>query len=110
MTFLRWKIIMLIAALTIFAATMGVFAPTLVNLYLQYSREPTAPAFIRNHPYQLPVLGIIVIIVAVGSFLIYAAIRDNRNKKKHKDDTGILRERLGFIEKRLDSIERGKLK
>ena len=59
---------MLIAALTIFATIMGALAPTLVNLYLQYIREPTAPEYIRIHPYQVPMVGMITVIALSGVF------------------------------------------
>jgi hypothetical protein len=92
---------MLIAALTIFAAIMGALAPTFVSLYLEYLKEPTAPEYIRNHPYQGPVIGMIIIICISATFLIYAAIREQRHNKKQKSDLALLKERVDDIERRI---------
>ncbi len=104
---------MLIVALAIFVTMIGAFTPTLVNLYLQYVKEPTAPEYIRIYPYQIPVVGMIVMIALSGGFLIYAAIKEQRKKQKVKSDMEILkeqldtsREQLNGVEERLNDIER----
>lgn len=76
---------MYIAALTVFCALMGVFIPTLITLYLQYSKEASAPVFIREYPYSIPVTSAILVLFLSLDFLIFAAIKEHRKKQKEKE-------------------------
>lgn len=80
--FAEWRVLVYVAALTIFAVLMGAFAPTLVNLYLQYSKETVAPEIVYNHPYLVPVVAILALLSLSGAWVVYAAIREHHNKKK----------------------------
>lgn len=77
---------MLIAALTIFSAIMGALAPTIVNLYLLYTKEPAAPEIIRTYPYRFPFIGMFLLIIISGAFLVYAAIKEYRKNKNTKSN------------------------
>jgi len=100
----RW-VIMLIVALTIFATCMGIFAPTLVNLYVQWSKEVTAPTLFRIHPYLIPVVISIVVLALALAFLIYAGIREYKKQEHKKDELPVIKDELRAIKERLDKIE-----
>ena len=99
-------LIMYYAFLTIYAVLMAVFAPPLVNLYLQYAKEPTAPYLIQIHPYRIPFIGIGVILVLGAVVVVILGIRDHRQKKKKSREEVVSKSDLEALEKRLDSIER----
>ena len=89
------------AALVIYAVLMGVLAPPLVNLYLQYAKESTAPYLIQIHPYRIPfiVFGGILILGAIA--VVTLGIREHRRKQKKGNEIETIIRRLDDIEKRL---------
>ena len=91
---------MLIVALTIFAALMGAFAPTIVSLYIQYSKESVAPYYIQAHPYLAPFLGIVVVLALSFAFLIYASVREYHKNQGSSSDLETLKKRLELVEQR----------
>ena len=102
----RIIIVLVIVSVTIFAAVMGVLAPTIVNLYLRYVKEPTAPQILINHPYLIPFLGISVLVVISLGFVVYASIRDiKKNKNSPSDLPSDLSKALGIADRLLAADE-----
>ena len=99
-------LIMYYTSLTLYAVLMGVLSPALVNLYLQYAKEPTAPYLIQIHPYRFPFIGIGLILVLGAIVVVILGIRDHRHKQKKSREGDTLKSGLEALEKRLDSIER----
>ncbi len=82
-----------IIALTAFATCLGIFGPVLVNLFLQYSKESSAPEWLVIHPYIWPMCICLILILGSVGFLIWAA-------KKRKDELQEIKDRLDKIEKK----------
>ena len=69
---------------------------SLVNLYLQWSKEESAPDLIRIHPYLIPITICIGILIITLAFLIYTSVREYRIKKRNN-----LEARLSYLEKQV---------
>jgi predicted PurR-regulated permease PerM len=103
MTPFNWGVIMLIVAVTIFSAIMGALAPTIVNLYLAYLKEPVAPKVIRIHPYRLPFVGMAVVILISGVFVVYAAVRENNLNEGKNTEVQSLEQRVDALQSKLEA-------
>ena len=86
----------------LFFLFLGIFIPSLVTMYFEYIKEPNTFILIRDHPYSIPGIVMIIILLIAG----YFAYKEHQGKKNKRRKGKVPKNELELIKERLDSIER----
>lgn len=75
---------MKIAAVSILVTCTAVLLSIFMDLFIQWSKEASAPLWISERPYLAPILVMVIIMALAVAFVIYAENRERERKKKGK--------------------------
>lgn len=99
------RVFMKIAAVSILVTCTAVLLSLFMDLFIQWSKEPSTPLWISERPYLAPALVMAIVMVVAVLFVIYASRKEGENKKgKASNVNGFIQkteERLDILEKRL---------
>ena len=94
------------ASLMTYVVIVGSLAPTLVNLYLRYAREPTAPYLLQIYHYRIPFMGIGAILILGLIVVVLLGIREYHHKQNRIGGSTASKSELEALKERINSIER----
>jgi uncharacterized BrkB/YihY/UPF0761 family membrane protein len=87
----------------LFGGILGALLPIVGELLIQYSKDPSAPEFLRTHPYRIPIIGVILVIAVIGALFVWAL---NHEKNKKNDELAETNVRIKKLEDKLNDNRR----